>query len=117
MRDRADQQYPPYGRLILIRLSGLEAKITEHTAENLAERLQKQLTENRPSASQSSEDPLPYRIMGPVPAPIFRIAQRYRWHILIKLSLDAPLPALKHLQDRCPQGVSLTIDVEPLNLS
>ncbi|PZO15009.1 MAG: primosomal protein N' [Leptolyngbya foveolarum] len=115
MGDRADQQYPPYGRLILLRLSGLEAKITERTAEKLAEQLQQQLSQ--PATELPLEARSPYRIMGPVPAPIFRVARRYRWHILIKLSLDAPLPALEHLQDRCPKGVSLTIDVEPLNLS
>ncbi len=122
MRDRADQQYPPYGRLVLLRLSGLDAKITERVADNLAGLLQQQLSDSAsdlsgPLADLSLEDHSPYRIMGPVPAPIFRLARRYRWHILIKLSPDAALPTLKHLQDRCPQGVSLTIDVEPLNLS
>ncbi len=147
MCDRADQQYPPYGRLILLKISGLDAKTTERTAKNLAERLQNQLTEKQSVEKQSLkkqslkkqslkkqtleqqdlkeqdlkeqdlENHSSYRIMGPVPAPIFRVAQRYRWHILIKLSLNVSLPALKHLQARCPQGVSLTIDVEPLNLS
>ena len=126
MGDRADQQYPPCGRLILLKLSGLDAKTTERTAEKLTELLQQQLSQlSLPptnlsadlSADLPPEAPLPNRIMGPVPAPIFRIARRYRWHILIKLSLEAPLPALNYLQDHCPPGVSLTIDVEPLNLS
>ena len=122
MSDRADQQYPPYGRLILLRLSGLEAPVTERTAEKLAEQLPKYLPETlleRPleQLQPESEFSPPYQIMGPVPAPIFRVARRYRWHILLKLSLEATLPNLKDLQKCCPQGVSLTIDVEPLNLS
>ena len=106
IRDRAEQQYPPYGRLILIKLSGLDAASTERAAEKIAHRLQTQ-----------QENPSSYQIMGPVPAPIFRVARRYRWHILLKLSLDKPLPDLKHLQTDCPRDISLSIDVEPLNLS
>ena len=122
MSDRADQQYPPYGRLILLRLSGLDAPITERTAEKLAEQLPDYLPKHPPghsSAQPLRSEPSPplFHIMGPVPAPIFRVARRYRWHILLKLNLDATLPDLKNLQKHCPQGVSLTIDVEPLNLS
>ena len=108
MGDRADQQYPPYGRLILLRLSGLEAQVVENTAEKLAAQLQRDLLQTNATA---------YKILGPVPAPIFRVARRYRWHILLKLDAIAPLPDLKPLQQRCPKGVSLIIDVEPLNLS
>ena len=106
MSDRADQQYPPYGRLILLRLSGLDAPLVETTAEKLAAQIQADLA-----------DADACKIMGPVPAPIFRVARRYRWHILLKLDAVAPLPDLKPLQQKCPKGVSLTIDVEPLNLS
>ena len=136
MRDRAEQQYPPYGRLILLRISGMEAPLVEQTAEKLAEELETHLHQIQQQSQQQPErlnaiaalsevaeleiaelEDLPYRILGPVPAPILRVARRYRWHILLKLSSEGPLPDLKPLRRHCPKGISLTIDVEPLNLS
>ncbi|MEL6263400.1 MAG: primosomal protein N' [Cyanobacteria bacterium J06626_6] len=102
--DRAALGYPPFGRLILLRISGLEESPTERAAARLAHRLETEQTEG----SQ-------YELLGPVPAPIYRVARRYRWHILLKLSPRAALPSLTHL--RSPKGISLLIDVDPLSLS
>ena len=56
-------------------------------------------------------------MLGPTPAPILRVAKRYRWHVLIKLPLDQPVPDLTPLRSHLPKSVRLTIDVDPLNLS
>lgn len=154
LRDRAEQAYPPYGRLVLLRISGLDPHISEKAAERIAQQLSQRLglsdqtslsaqtspsrSSSSPSSSPSSSSPsssLPsssspsaaaesgeraeaaYAVLGPVPAPIFRVARRYRWHILIKLTLSASLPNLSDLQKQVPKGVSLSIDVDPLNLS
>jgi primosomal protein N' (replication factor Y) len=47
-----------------------------------------------------------------------RVARRYRWQILLKFPPDIPveLPDLSELRAICPSGVSLTIDVDPLNM-
>ncbi len=108
LSDRAALEYPPHGQLVLLRLSGLDASVTEKAAERLAASLTDQL---------HAWDSSLYEIMGPVPAPIFRVARRYRWHLLLKLSLDADIPDLTRLRSACPPGVSFTIDVDPLNLS
>ncbi len=102
--DRADLTYPPYGQLVLLRISGLDERVTERSAHQISKRLGDRL---KP----------PYDILGPVPAPIFRVASRYRWHILLKLPLRSQLPQLTDLQQQVPKGVSLSIDVDPLNLS
>ena len=110
LRDRAELQYPPFGRLILLRLSGLEPQAVENAAARLAGRLEAvNLGVTDKDASVS------YELLGPVPAPIHRVARRYRWHILLKLAPGTPLPNLTRL--RPPKGISLTIDVDPLNLS
>jgi len=130
LSDRAALTYPPYGRLVLLRISGLDGRATEGAAHRVAQQLSCQLSpslspsltadqaadaeENAGLASFPDE---PYRIMGPVPAPIFRVARRYRWHILIKLALNMSLPGLSGLQRHIPQGIRLSIDVDPLNLS
>ncbi|MEL6899632.1 MAG: primosomal protein N' [Cyanobacteria bacterium J06606_4] len=102
--DRTALGYPPFGRLILLRISGLEETATEQAAARLAHRLETEQTENSP-----------YELLGPVPAPIYRVARRYRWHILLKLPPTGTLPKLTHL--RSPKGIHLSIDVDPLSLS
>ncbi|MEL6468447.1 MAG: primosomal protein N' [Cyanobacteria bacterium J06623_4] len=102
--DRTALGYPPFGRLILLRISGLEETATERAAARLAHRLESEQTENSP-----------YELLGPVPAPIYRVARRYRWHILLKLPPTGTLPKLTHL--RSPKGINLSIDVDPLSLS
>ncbi|MGB3791060.1 MAG: primosomal protein N' [Phormidesmis sp.] len=103
--DRAELQYPPFGRLVLIRLSGLDPDAVEAAATRLANKLETLLTKT----------PADCELLGPVPAPIYRVARRYRWHILLKLTPESPLPNLTRL--RPPKGISLTIDVDPLSLS
>jgi primosomal protein N' (replication factor Y) len=104
LEQRAALQYPPYGHLILLRLSGLDAADVEHTAEELADRL---------SVAGSG-----YEILGPAPASIMRVARRYRWQILLKFPPNVPveLPNFAQLRELCPQDISLTIDVDPLNM-
>jgi len=133
LSDRAEQFYPPYGRLVLLRISGLDPQASERAAEKIARQVTQELEQHSPSASPTAapvevdteapeaiyvEEPeTGYAVLGPVPAPIFRVARRYRWHILIKLALSASLPNISHLYAHMPKGVSLSIDVDPLNLS
>lgn len=104
LQERRQHGYPPYRRLILLRLSGPEAAEVEQVAFHLASIL-------TPTNDQ-------YDLLGPAPAPILRVANRYRWQILLKFPLDAPatLPEFGRLRQYCPPSVSLTVDVDPLNL-
>ncbi|MGB3136753.1 MAG: primosomal protein N' [Nodosilinea sp.] len=97
-------QYPPAGQMILLRLSSTDPQAVEATAKALAQQITQRLHDS------------PYQLLGPAPAPIPRVARRYRWHLLIKGPLEHPLPNLQDLKPLCP-AVSLTIDVDPLNLA
>ncbi|MEO1125112.1 MAG: primosomal protein N' [Cyanobacteria bacterium J06639_16] len=117
LEQRQALAYPPWGQIVLLRFSGLEAARVEQTATAIAADLTQLLNQN---------SRLTYDLLGPAPAPILRVAQRYRWHILLKLpqtpaqnpeQIADRLPDLTQLRDRCPKGVSLTIDVDALNLS
>jgi len=103
LEQRSLLHYPPYGRLVLLRLSSPDAIAVRQTAEQLASDLRSTIEGE---------------ILGPAPAAIARVARRYRWQILLKL---APAAAtdwldLAVLRAHCPSAVSLTIDVDPLNL-
>jgi len=104
LEQREALNYPPYGHLILLRLSGLDAAEVEKVAQELADRL----------GGGGSE----YEILGPAPASIMRVARRYRWQILLKFPPNVPveLPNLSQLRAICPKDISLTIDVDPLNM-
>jgi primosomal protein N' (replication factor Y) len=107
-QQRATLYYPPYGQLILLRLSSFDPALVQQTAHQLADRL-------RPVDSAIAG----YELLGPVPAVIVRVARRYRWQILLKcLPTGKPnLPDLTGLRSLCPTGVSLTIDVDPMQMT
>ncbi|WP_041740895.1 primosomal protein N' [Calothrix sp. PCC 6303] len=103
LEQREALNYPPYGRLILLRLSSLDAIAVANAAQIIATFL------------QGGEG---YEILGPAPASIMRVANRYRWQILLKFTreMSPQLPDWQEVRELCPASVSLTIDVDPLNM-
>ncbi|MEN9215806.1 MAG: hypothetical protein Q6K90_00630, partial [Gloeomargarita sp. HHBFW_bins_162] len=57
-----------------------------------------------------------WECIGSAPAFIPRLANRYRWQVLLKRTDDMLWPDLRWLHRLCPQGVQLLIDVDPLEL-
>nr|WP_239125164.1 primosomal protein N' [Leptolyngbya sp. CCY15150] len=100
---RAALNYPPVGRLILLRLSSLDAVAVQQASMDLAQIIQAQTTED-------------WHLLGPAPASVTRVAQRYRWQILLKGSSHAIAPDLQGLRSHLSPVVSLTIDVDPLTI-
>ncbi|MEL6929839.1 MAG: primosomal protein N', partial [Cyanobacteria bacterium J06600_6] len=105
LEQRAELNYPPYGNLILIKLSSINEREVQQAAETLADLL---------IDSLGSE----YEILGPAPANIMRVARRYRWQILLKFPATAKdnLPDLNLWRSHLPKTVSMTIDVDPINM-
>ena len=103
LAQRQTLNYPPYGRLILLRLSSLDPIQVQNTAQIIATFL------------NNKEG---FEILGPAPASILRVANRYRWQILLKFDPDAlpNLPDWPEVRALSPASVSLTIDVDPINI-
>ncbi|NEO85147.1 MAG: primosomal protein N' [Spirulina sp. SIO3F2] len=101
--ERREQSYPPYSRLVLLQISGLDEGDVQQAAQLLAQAAQNLLP---PSG----------KILGPAPALIMRIQRRYRWQVLLKLPRRKMWPDLSQLYDLCPQSVSLLINVDPLEV-
>ena len=98
--------YPPFSRLINLRLTGLEEREVERAATKVAEFLRHLKGTHQ------------VEIMGPAPAPLAKIKDRYRWQLLLKSQNVAVLHELCDglLGEKgklCPQGVSLFVDVDP----
>ena len=105
LEQREALNYPPYGNLIAIKLSGIDEAEVRQTAEILADACLNLVGSN-------------CEILGPAPASIMRIARRYRWQILLKFlpEIRENLPNINELRSLCPQSVSMTIDVDPINM-
>ena len=105
LHQRSLLNYPPYGRLILLKFSGLSPGIVQTTAVQVAAAL-------HPLQEQGVER------LGPAAASIERVARRYRWQILLKVPATVAIAAsfLSNLRDLCPNSVSFAIDIDPLSI-
>jgi primosomal protein N' (replication factor Y) len=104
---RAELGYPPFSRLGAARVEGLDAERAEAAAARLAEH----------ARATAAED---LRVLGPAPAPIGKVRDRYR-HLLL---LFAPTPArlvswMRKVRSRAVnelRGVDLVFDVDAVDL-
>jgi primosomal protein N' (replication factor Y) len=105
MRQRAS--LPPFGRLAAFIISDPMAVRAEQTAKQLLR-----------GFDQLAKDPVAIgvRVLGPVPAPIYRLRGRYRYRLLVKGGGDRPLqPLLRQLRAAVdwPSSTMVKIDLDP----
>ena len=106
---RDDLQYPPFSRLVNIRLSSTNEQKVRQCAKKVADFLRWAVER------QSISD---VEILGPAPAPLVRIKDRTRWQLLLKGNQPKSLHNLCYLlQEKykglCSGNVRLAIDVDP----
>jgi len=112
MQRRHKSRFPPVERLIALTLAGEDFDRTVSQARNLTGILRR--------IAQKS-DWRSCRVLGPLPAPIERLAGRYRQRILLRgpvASTNAGLlrAALADSQWKASASVALSIDVDPMDL-
>ncbi len=103
--------YPPFSRLVNIRLSSKDEKMVEKCAKAVAALLRNSIDAKSPYVE----------VLGPAPAPLVRIKDQTRWQVLIKSSQVSILHELcRKLQERsskiCSGKVKMTVDVDPENM-
>jgi primosomal protein N' (replication factor Y) len=104
--------YPPFARLVNVRLDGPDAAAVERAARELAGRLRRQA-----KALGLGEE----AVLGPAPPPLERLRGRYRWQVLLR---SADVPALRALARAARAAeatirggrMRLAIDVDPYSL-
>lgn len=105
--------YPPFSRIIQLKISGKDQKTTKTHATLTGERC-KQLLTNDPLLHSNVE------LLGPVEAPLSKIAGYYRWQILLKGVKINLLHSLVHkllFEDQKIMNnrtVTVAIDVDPV---
>jgi primosomal protein N' (replication factor Y) (superfamily II helicase) len=106
--------YPPFSRMIQLKISDSEPEKVKLYAKKLAD-----ILKNHINAQESLKEKI--LILGPVEAPIQKIASRFRWQILLKSQSSSLLNGLVKsvLADKnakAKSGLSLIVDVDPYSL-
>ena len=101
--------YPPFGRLINLRFDGPKISEVETQAKNLAHQLRKLQASNPTFADQ-------VEVLGPAPAPIEKLRNRYRWQLLLRSKQSSVLLKFaRHAQElmQPSRTLRLHVDVDP----
>jgi len=114
MAARRELGYPPFTRLALVRLSGVPEQTVALQAKKLADSLRRTLRGQADLASR-------LQVLGPAPAGLAKLKNRWRWQILIKSYGRPPLlTAIQHLRQTWsppPRSkIDLTVDIDPAHL-
>ncbi len=108
-------KYPPFSRMILIRVSGRDKTRTEQCARTLGDI--SRVLKNSQTAYHRCID-----VLGPIAAPIPKIANRFRWQMLLKSPNAKMLHRFVHdlVSDNKSilrkRDVQLLIDVDPMSM-
>lgn len=112
LKHRHELRYPPYSRLGTLRIQSADSHRGRSVGIRLAETAQSLV--NKHPAYKDIE------ILGPSEAPLAKLRNQYRFHILFKASksstLNKFLRQILHSADWLPTGVKVSVDVDPLML-
>ena len=106
---RKQTQYPPYTHLVRVIVKGLDERQVQDSTAFITDRCRERATAHGFAMA----------ILGPAPAPVTRLKNQFRYHLLLKSPDLAAIqtvwrevvPTLK-----LPREVEYTVDVDPLNL-
>lgn len=107
---REKLNYPPFSRMATLEIESGNEKLAETQARSLKQTLARIVTRSRG-----------IELLGPAPAALYRINNRFRWHIVIR---SKTIQALQSLLKECsalrpqrsPGNVKITLDVDPMDL-
>jgi primosomal protein N' (replication factor Y) (superfamily II helicase) len=116
--------YPPFSRMIQLKVSGRDPEKTRefaNTVGDLCRKLQGRAAAQGGSRREAGAcaSPDPVEVLGPIEAPLSRIAGQYRWQILLKSPSGNHLHrfARRLMFDNAAalfdRQVSLAVDVDP----
>ena len=112
LKERKLLDYPPFGKLIVLETSALDQGSAKDASKKVGDLLK---------VGKSG-----YEVLGPAPAVIEKLRNRYRWRIMVRISesgtrrLNATKKIIKNkiteVRKTLPGRVRLSIDVDPVNM-
>ncbi|HNR13279.1 MAG TPA: primosomal protein N' [Thermodesulfobacteriota bacterium] len=115
LEQRLDLNYPPFARMVNVRMAGNDAELTAAYALEVGNGCRKLLEEDSMVAGT-------VEILGPAEAPWEKLQGKYRWQMLFKSGNRQVLHRFtkKVIESLAPRtrrsGVSMSIDIDPVNL-
>jgi primosomal protein N' (replication factor Y) len=106
---REQLDYPPASRVALLTLKGRNEDKVRLSSEHLKKELGKALAEVKDLI-----------VAGPAPAPLARAERNYRYQIMLRAKQMLPVSrrlAVLNESLSLPEDVSLTVDIDPVNLA
>lgn len=102
-------RYPPFARLVLLRVEGVDRTETVRAAAELAREL-RDAAHRFPGVD----------VLGPAKAPLPRLVGRWRFQVVLRgreVRAFRAFLAEQHTRWRVPQGIRLVVDVDPRSLT
>lgn len=115
LKYRKERLYPPYTHVIRILLLHEKEERVIRAAQSLVEHLRIGMANSKDANDKVA-------ILGPAPAALSRLKDKFRWQVVVKgKRLDSLRTFLhqgvqKYAQDSLSQGVQLNIEVDPLSM-
>jgi len=106
---RRQLRYPPLSRIALLTIKGRNEEKVRFAADHVRKEIQQLL--------EGTKDNM---VMGPAPAPLARAETFYRYQIMIRTRQMSKVSAqLAELNEKLnlPEGLTLTIDIDPATLA
>ncbi|MEZ4301248.1 MAG: primosomal protein N' [Polyangiaceae bacterium] len=108
--DRREVGYPPFSRLVLLRVEAIDEDVASEAADQLAYEARR----TKPVIDGLVE------VLGPAPAPIARLRGRFRFRVMLRAKDRAPLRAttahVARVMDTLPDAVRALVDVDPVSM-
>jgi primosomal protein N' (replication factor Y) len=111
LRERIELGYPPFRHLIMMVFSGRDLKTVTSVVKGFASLLRRK--------SRRQKD---MQILGPAPAPLSRIKNRYRWQLLVKtknvLNASSLIKAImeEEKNSKKKSSVRMAVNVDPMEM-
>jgi primosomal protein N' (replication factor Y) len=111
LRDRKELAYPPFSRMVLARVDALDEREAQEATAVLARAAR--------AASRTGELGA-VTVLGPTPAPIAKVRNRYRFRVMLRSTsrenLRQAALAIHGASGALPRSVRVTLDVDPVGL-
>jgi primosomal protein N' (replication factor Y) len=120
LADRRELGYPPYSRMALLRVEGLDERAVRDVAARVAAVAREAAAPAMPRGAGAPLSRPPVDILGPAPAPLAKLRNRFRYRVMFRsadrVALRRVLGAARAALAGAPRGVQALIDVDPVQL-
>ena len=111
LRDRKELAYPPFSRMVLTRVDALDEREAQEATAMLARAAR---------AAASTGELGAVTVLGPTPAPIAKVRNRFRFRVMLRSTsrehLRKAALAIHAAAAQLPRSVRVAIDVDPVGL-